>query len=54
MLKAGDIVKMFNRQSVKNADQLQSMMEEAMNKGTVAALIIRDGNPAFVALTIGR
>jgi serine protease Do len=54
VLKAGDIVKMFNRQSVKNADQLQSMMEEAMNKGTVAALIIRDGNPAFVALTIGR
>jgi hypothetical protein len=30
------------------------MMEEAMNKGAVAALIIRDGNPAFVALTIGR
>ena len=54
VLKAGDIVKMFNRQSVKNAEQLQSMMEEAMNKGTVAALIIRDGNPAFVALTIGR
>ena len=54
VLKAGDIVKMFNRQSVKNADQLQSMMEEAMNKGTVAALIIRDGNPAFVALSIGR
>jgi hypothetical protein len=25
-----------------------------MNKGAVAALIIRDGNPAFVALTIGR
>jgi serine protease Do len=54
VLKAGDIVKIFDRQSVKNADQLQSMMEEAMNKGTVAALIIRDGNPAFVALTIGR
>jgi serine protease Do len=54
VLKAGDIVKMFNRQSVKNAEQLQSMMEEAMNKGAVAALIIRDGNPAFVALTIGR
>jgi serine protease Do len=46
----GDVVKMFNRQQVKDADHLLELIEEARDQGTVAVLVLRDDSPLFIAL----
>ncbi len=51
-LRQGDVIKMFDRQRVKDAAHLRSLVENA--NGTVAALILRDGQPLFVAIRLGR
>jgi len=46
----GDVVKMFNRQEVRDADHLLELIEEAREQGTVAVLVLRDDSPLFIAL----
>jgi serine protease Do len=46
----GDVVKMFDRQTVKSADHLRELIEDAADKTTVAVLVLRDDNPLFIAL----
>ncbi|RMG37710.1 MAG: DegQ family serine endoprotease [Gammaproteobacteria bacterium] len=50
-MRQGDIIKTFDRQRVKNAAHLRSLVENA--SGTVAALILREGQPLFVAIRLG-
>ena len=49
-LQQGDVIRMFDRKQVQSADDLRSMVDKA--KGTVAALILRDGQPLFVAIRL--
>ena len=46
----GDVVKMFNRQSVQGADHLRDLIDEASDKSTVAVLVLREDKPLFIAL----
>jgi serine protease Do len=48
----GDVVKMFDRQTVKGADHLRELIEQAAEKSTVAVLVLRDDNPLFIALRL--
>ena len=50
-LRPGDVIKMFDRQKVRDADHLRELVKQA--RGTVAALILRDGQPLFVAIRLG-
>ena len=50
-LRPGDVIKMFDRQKVRDADHLRELVKQA--HGTVAALILRDGQPLFVAIRLG-
>jgi serine protease Do len=49
-LQRGDVIRMFNQKKVKNAAHLKQLIKQA--KGTVAALILRDGQPLFVAIRL--
>lgn len=49
-LQPGDVIRMFNRQTVQDARHLRELVDDA--KGTVAALILRDGQPLFVAIRL--
>jgi serine protease Do len=49
-LQQGDVIRMFDRKQVQSADDLRSLVDKA--KGTVAALILRDGQPLFVAIRL--
>jgi len=49
-LQRGDVVKMFDRQTVRDAAHLKELIEQAQDKGTVAVLIMREGDPMFVPL----
>lgn len=46
----GDVVKMFNRQTVQGADHLRDLIDEASDKSTVAVLVLREDKPLFIAL----
>ena len=48
----GDVVKMFDRQTVKNARHLRGLIEAAADKNTVAVLVLRDDSPLFIALRL--
>ena len=49
-LMRGDVIRMFDRKKVESAAHLRKLVKEA--KGTVAALILRDGQPLFVAIRL--
>lgn len=49
-LQSGDVIRMFDRNKVQNAEHLKTLVENA--NGTVAALILRDGKPLFVAIRL--
>ena len=49
-LQQGDVIRMFDRKQVQSVDDLKKLVDQA--KGTVAALILRDGQPLFVAIRL--
>ncbi len=49
-LQKGDVIRMFNRKRVEGAEHLHELAQGAT--GTVAALILRDGQPLFVAIRL--
>ncbi len=49
-LQRGDVIRMFNQKKVRDAAHLKQLVAQA--KGTVAALIVRDGQPLFVAIRL--
>ena len=49
-LQPGDVIRMFDRKKVKNAAHLKQLVKQA--KGTVAVLILREGQPLFIALRL--
>ena len=50
-LQSGDVIRMFDREKVEGAEHLRQLTKKA--EGTVAALILRDGQPLFVAVRLG-
>jgi len=52
-LKAGDVIRRYNRQAVESPDQLTAMVTNT-DPGSKATLdILRDGNPKAIEVTIG-
>lgn len=51
-IRRGDVIRMFNRQKVRSAEHLRSLVDEA-NEGPVAALVLRDGDPMFLVIRVG-
>jgi serine protease Do len=52
-LQAGDVIKMFDRKTVTSPQQLRDLVASAEKaRSTVAALILRDGDPMFVPMRL--
>jgi len=49
-LERGDVIKMFNRTEVLSAEHLKELVAAA--GGTVSALVLREGQPLFVAIRL--
>lgn len=49
-LMRGDVIRIFNRKRVESAAHLRKLVKKT--KGTVAALILRDGQPLFIAIRL--
>lgn len=52
-IQAGDILVSFNRQSVTSVTQLKELINSAPLDQAFPVLIQRNGNPAFMAMTLG-
>lgn len=51
-LRVGDVIQMFDGQSVEDADHLIELIDDS-NKKSVAVLVLRNGEPMFLALRLG-
>ncbi len=51
-MQVDDVIKVFNGQSISSVKQLKSLVNSLPNGTPVAALVLREGSPQFVALMI--